>query len=359
MKTVKILLLAPFLLLFLSCEEKATGPVGGGSIIGNWLESNAIVSLLLTTKSNQTAKNFLNSTGEISITGDYKTKLNLMIYVTIENENTGIDSTGFIITNIMGMLGFSDTSFTMVINPDGEGRITISANDDTEFTSTLTNPVNFTFNDDKTLNITNTTLVNANDNTSISLSGSITLEEVNIPANTPTMLNSNAPQYYEFGNTVTTFFEDSTFTSSEDTGIGDSTGTWQVVGDTLKLTTSQEVEDFYTDEITIVDTIWAFNYVNYGNQFILSQTLDICEGLPATSEDEDELTCQTIFNLIETFTHVDSNSINKAELIYQLFFEKIPDNQATKISNSSESLLTKSLPKDILQYLNKNKQLFR
>lgn len=125
----------------------------------------------------------------------------------------------------------------------------------------------------------------------------------------------------------------------------------------MKITTQQEVDDPLSGEPTFVDTTWSFNYVNYGNEVILSQTIDLCEGLPAESDDEDELTCKQMFNLIEAFTHVDSNSVVKAELIYQLFFNRIPDQQIAK-ANTSTKERTKPLHK-LFQFLLKSKNQFQ
>ena len=358
MKYTTLIVSTIILILMFSCDKSTTGPVGGGSIIGNWLESNAVVNLRLTTKSAQTAKNFLNSTGEIAVTGDYNKKLKMLIYITGEDPT----DLGIIVTDGIGLLGVTDTSYIGLLSEgegsEGEGNLIIGANDDTEFQDDLSGDVIYTFNE-ITLNVSNSTLQSEDTNLSVNLNGSITLEEVNIPGNTPTMLNSNASNFYEFGNTTTTFNEDSTFISSEDTGFGNDTGTWEIIGDTLKITTEQEVDDPISDETTFVDTTLSFNYVNYGNEVILSQVLDLCEGLPAESEDEDELTCKQMFNLIEAFTHVDTSSVVKAELIYQLSFERIPDNQVAKISDSSRSLLKQSLPNDILHFLNRGRQLVK
>jgi len=61
--------------------------------------------------------------------------------------------------------------------------------------------------------------------------------------------------------------------------------------------------------------------------------------------------------IIEQFFDLDEGSLLKAELIYQLFFEKISDTQVAKISNNSNNLWMNSLPNDILQSLFRNKHL--
>ena len=76
------------------------------------------------------------------------------------------------------------------------------------------------------------------------------------------MLSFNSEHFYDFGSTTTTFFEDSTFTSSESTEGGDSTGTWSITGDTLKITVAVEVENPDTEELTFVDTTLDFIYIN-------------------------------------------------------------------------------------------------
>jgi hypothetical protein len=151
---------------------------------------------------------------------------------------------------------------------------------------------------------------------SVNISGSIASQQVNINQGTPTTLSFNASHFYDFGSTVTTFNEDSTFVSSEDTGLGDDTGTWEIVGDTLKITTEQEVEDPMTNEITYVDTTWAFNYVNNGNEIILSQTIPVCD------LEDDDMTCAEMYESIELLFGLDAGSVTDAQLIYQLFFER-------------------------------------
>jgi len=347
MKPITLSLILLIILLSFSCDE-ATGPVGGGTIIGQWSESNAVVSLRITTKTPQTAKNLLNSTGEISVTGDYNTKLNMLI--SIEDEDSG--DYGLILTDATGFIGFKDTSYLATIF-DGESSISVAANDDTEFEDELEGDATHTF-DEVTLNVTNADLTSEDTNLNASMNGSITLEVVNIPADTPTMLNSNAEQYYDFGNTVTTFYEDSTFTSSEAEGEGD-TGTWSIIGDTLKITLQQTID--VDGEETTVDTTWSFNYVNYGNQFILSQAYDLCEGLEYDPADEDEMGCKDIYNAIEFVTHLDSNSISNAEIIYQIFFDIIPVTQTAKINSSTPSLLTIRPNLDYLFELSKMRKL--
>ena len=361
MKILRIILIASFLITTFSCDvinnlfNSEENPSGNSSIIGQWKENNAVINLVLTTKSAQQATNFLNSTGEIAVTGDYSTKLQLMLYLKGDVEN----DPALMVVNSSSIAGMTDTSYTLYLDPtetDTNGQLEVYVDDDSNFDDNLTNP-NFNFNfNETTLSIPNSIVTSSGTGKSASLNGSISLEKVNIPANQPTTLTFNSEHFYDFGQTVTTFNEDNTFTSSEDTGIGDSTGTWLIVGDTLKITIAQEVEDPNTAEITLVDTTLTFGYVNTGNEFIISQSFDICEGLPAQGT-EDEMGCNDLFNTIELLFDLDEGSIINAELIYQLFFELIPSNQTAKISNPSKNPWVNSIPQEIKQYLIKNKRL--
>ncbi len=112
MKYLKIFvsILSIFIVLS-SCDlfNSDENNTSGSSIVGQWLESNAVINLILTTRSTQQAKNFLNSTGEIAVTGDYKTKLTLMVKTPEDEENEAM----LIVTNTMGLMGFTDTSYIL------------------------------------------------------------------------------------------------------------------------------------------------------------------------------------------------------------------------------------------------------
>ena len=327
--------------------KKTTEPVGPGSIIGSWQESNAAASLVLTTKSNQTATNFLNSTGEIAITGDYNAKLSLLIEIPEDDEFDGL----LVAANPTGFLGFADTSFLLELDPtmnDTEGTLAVGVDDDSDFEDELYNPVNYTYSG-TALNISNSQLESDDTHASVTIAGNISYPQVNISANTPSTLNFNSDQFYEFGNTITTFSDDNTFISSEDTGLGDSTGTWMIVGDTLKITTSQEVEDPVSGELTFVDTTITPAYVNTGNQFKISNHFDLCEAL--AGDGEDDLSCEDILNLLELFLKLDENSLTKAEVNVTLIFDKIADGSVVKISSNSEDSRSNSIPRNLVEFL--------
>jgi len=160
------------------------------------------------------------------------------------------------------------------------------------------------------------------------------------------MLSINSEHFYDFGNTTTAFYEDSTFISSEFAEDGNDKGTWSIVGDSLKITIELEVEE--DDGITNVDTTISFLYVNYGNTFNISQSIDICEGLLAEGTD-DEVGCDDVLGLFEALLDMDEGSIDEAVAIFQLFFEKIPDEQIAKMSNEPNNSWIGLLPQRIQQ----------
>ena len=266
------------------------------------------------------------------------------------------DEPALMVTNSLLGIGATDTSYTLYLDPtevDKNGELEIYVDDDSDYDDNLTNLMNYTF-DETTLNITNSTVVSGQSGKSATLNGSISLNRVDIPANQQTMLFLNSEHFYEFGSTTTTFNEDSTFISSESTEAGDDGGTWSINGDTLKITISGSLEE--GDEP--IDTTLAFIYVNTGNEFHISQSIDICEGLPAEGTD-DEIGCNEIYQIIEIFFGLDEGSIVNAELIYQLFFERIPAKQTAKISNNSKNPWVNSVPQQIQQYLIKNTKLIQ
>ena len=332
MKMFKIIPVVLILLFAISCDLfselfESDDPKGSGSIIGSWLESDATISLVLTTNSNQTANNFLNSTGEIAVTGDVAAKLPLMLEIPPEDAD---DGHLLIVTATAGVLGFSDTSYILLL--DGSGNTSdamLTVNDTIDFSATfMSDQANYTFGSG-TLTVNNSTLQDNDLQMSVNISGTIASQQVNINANSATTLSFDASHFYEFGSTVTTFNEDSTFVSSEDTGIGDDTGTWDIVGDTLKITTQQEVDDPVNGGTTFVDTTWAFNYVNNGNEIILSQTIPVCD------LEDDDMTCAEMYESIELLFGLDAGSITDAQLIYQLLFERTTAKPFARITESS------------------------
>lgn len=319
MKIIKIIPITIILLFAISCDLfselfESDDPKGSGSIIGSWLESDATISLVLTTNSNQTANNFLNSTGEIAVTGDVSAKLPLMVEIPPEDAD---DELILIVTATSGFLGYTDTTYILLLdgsNTTGEAALMVS--DTLDFSAQfISEQANYNYSSGN-LTVNNSALQDDDLQMSANINGTITSQQVNINSGTPTTLSFNASHFYEFGSTITTFNEDSTFVSSEDTGLGDDTGTWEIVGDTLKITIEQEVEDPVTSEITYVDTTWTFNYVNNGNEFILSQTIDICD------LEDDDMTCAEMYESIELLFGLDASSVTDAQMVYQLFFER-------------------------------------
>ena len=343
-------------MLSLSCEKKSTtGPIGVGSIVGQWKESNAVISLLLTTHSAQSAINFLNSTGEVAITGDYNKKLSLLIETPEDEDGNAL----LVAANPGGFLGLEDTSYIFGLDPtgaDNQGALIVQVNDDTEYEDNLTGEVTYQYNG-TTLNVTNSSLNSDDTQMNVNVSGNIAFPQVNIPANSPTLLSFKSDQFYEFGNTITEFFEDSSFVSSEDQGLSDSTGTWKVIGDTLKITTATEVEDPTSGDIVMVDTTVSLGYTNNGNQFTASQSFDICNSL--SGEEEDDISCEEIFELIEQFFSIDEGSIKTAELSFTLIFERIPVTQVVKVSQSREKIKINSVPDNFVQFLINNRKLIQ
>ena len=326
-KSILIFTLITFIIFISSCDLLDSGDTQNipGSIVGKWKEDNAVITLLLTTNSNQTAINFLNSTGELAVTGSYQTKLPLLIE-TPEDEEEEITS---MLVAINPTAVLNDTIYLLGLDPNGadsESVFQISVNDGSEYEDVLTGNVTFNYNG-LTLSVTNANLTSDDTQMSVNISGSITYPQVSINANQPTQLSLNASQFYNFGNTETIFFEDSTFLSSEDQGLSDSTGAWEVVGDTLKLTTTTEVEDFTTGEIVHVDTTVSLGYVNSGNSFTVSQSIDVCE---TAMQNDEEMTCDEVYATFGQFFKMDEGSITNAEILFQLIFERIPEGQLAK-----------------------------
>jgi len=131
------LLIGLILIISFSCDDGPTGIVGGGSIVGDWLESTAVVNLALTTNSNQQTTNLLNNVGEIVLNGDYNAKLKLMIYFEGDEE----EEPGLAIMNSFLGVG-ADTSYAIALDPteaDKNGELLVEVNDDSEFEDELTN----------------------------------------------------------------------------------------------------------------------------------------------------------------------------------------------------------------------------
>lgn len=353
MKILKILVPLSLIFFVFSCDLiedlfESDDPKGSGSIIGSWLESDATFSLSIITSSTQIANNFLNSTGAINVTGGLNTELPLLLYIRADADLETQDE--IYVTATTGLFGDSDTTYILYINPNDpneEGQFLVNS-DVADLHINLKNLIPFIY-DGSTFTITNTVLTQEGVAITANIEGTIVVPQVNIPPATPTTLSFDSNQFYEFGSTVTTFEEDSTFTSSEDTGLGDSTGTWLVSGDTLKITTAQEVEDITTGEISYVDTTWIFNYVNTGDQFVLSQTIPVCD-FADNSGDDDDLSCEELYQIIELFFGLDKGSITDAQLIYQLFFERTNNGALIKVG-ASNAVNELSNPQKIINFM--------
>lgn len=272
-----VLVFFVFSILLVSCKKTVTEPEEN-TLIGKWSFSSLESKRFVTTNSNQTAKLPFTGIGTIKIQGITATRLNALAIVSFDPLIIGVYTIEF--------ENYVSTSFqiddenqfgTVYFGPSGK---------------TYTGIVNYTF-DGNELIVTETTLTNKDDaSDTVTLSGAISFETLNIEANTTTTINVPAFQTQLPSRYMTIdFLEDGTFSITINNNDGSVTdfGVWETSGNDLTLTVT-------TDD-TNVD---LFEY-SLNNTFLeLKQQLNAC------SSSQDYLQC---LNYFEGLYQIDYQSI--------------------------------------------------
>ena len=282
-----ILLVYSFTLV--SCKKSITEP-DEATIVGKWQLVNVIGGILFTTNSNQTALNTDKSTGQILVTGNITTTLN----------DLSMDLYEYYSVIIIRNSGDGEQNYGLFIDESTEEG-TFRQYDKSK---TFVGNINYTF-DRINLIVTESILKDIDSDESVIISGSLSFDTFDIPANTPTLLvDPDIGMYDEStSNMVIEFREDGTGTMST------------TDEDTI------EVEHFsYLADDNIIamtnqdnDTV-ASDYSISGEYLILtySDVFDICF-------DESQSEC---FADYEEWYNLKSGSLTDINFIFELIFTK-------------------------------------
>ena len=240
MKYLKYLLIVMLILSFaiFSCKKDSTTGPAGGSIVGTWNVTNAVLSWLLTTNSNQTATNIFDVTGQINISGAYTGTMDFMLM------DNSTNPPSFYVGN------FDDENqnhFLLLDGSTGEGTFFNSATG-----QTFLGDVTFAYNNG-TLTITQSTITDIASTATVTISGTLTFNQTNIPANTPTQILF--PDEFGDGDgiglTMITFNNDGTGTVTDVYEGGTDTENWTYTTDGNQLTVIDEFGETMTFEYSI------------------------------------------------------------------------------------------------------------
>lgn len=321
MKSVKILLSICIILALTSCKlfKKTSSEEEVHPLIGVWNYVEGTAGLLITTNSNQTMNDPFNSTGAIAVTGKYTIALDrLSMYydedppdITVSNDSEN----GYYILYNVG----SGSNIIWYFHIE----MYKAPYQNQDFIG----DVNYTF-DGVTLVIIHSTLTDTTNNDTVTVSGTIAMDKVDLPANTPTLLEYE----YIFGDFTQQweFKDDDSFiaTMTDDWGTYADTAEWNVSGNELTIIYT------YDDGWSFTET---FDYNIDGNTLNLSSDNDIC--------DEGFETKEECFTYVETALNIDPGSLKAIVGHYEMTFNKAAAKQKLINKNVKPTKLRHSFRK--------------
>lgn len=311
MKYVQYLLIVLLILSFalVSCKKSSTtGPREEGPIVGTWNVVSMVFGWLLTTNSDQVATIIDDVTGQVNITGAHTVTLNFMY---VDNYT---DPPSFQIYNNTDEN--QNASFWLVLDGStGEGTLSIE-NFTTNIFQLYDGNITYTF-DDTTLTITQSILTDISSSATVTISGSLSFSynNIDIPANTPTLIYD--PFYFgegvESGSITVEFKSDNTATVTE-TYINEG----EIYTEYLTYTTSGNqlmINDEYGGTIT-------FEYSVSGGtmNWTANNLFNICDGYDtqadclADKEKEFGLTAGSLTNFVDRVEYLFSQAAAKQGL---------------------------------------------
>lgn len=248
MKYIKYLLIILLIFSFamVSCKKDSTTGPAGGAIVGTWNVVDAVVGWLLTTKSNQTATNMFDVTGQIAITGVQTATLD---FVFVDYDT---NPPSFMLYNITD----DNNNFTLLLDGlTGEGMLFAGG-------QTFFGDVTFAYNNG-TLTVTQSTITDVASSATVTISGTISLKQITISANTPTLIQfpDDFADGADIGLTTLEFNSDGTALVTDVDGGGTNTENWTYNTDGNQMTVTDE--DGETE---------VFEYSISGNTLILKAT---------------------------------------------------------------------------------------
>ena len=261
---------------FWGCEEKSDDPTS--DLVGTWYLIAETWGYLITTNSVQTFASTINANNSVTLTGSVNYELPFWFFSGSE------DGSYFIIGEGLYVDAEIDLEVT-ISNNDTTAVIYIIYDEDSEETYYCSDPV-ITWNPTTlAFTITNSVFTTHDGTKSITADGLYNGSYIDVPANTPTLLEIG---YEEFGSMSLTLNDNGTYETDEPNN-----GTWEVEGSSIILD-GEEYLDFELD----------------GSELILSSTFYDCKGdTECLSETEGQF-------------GFDSGSLTAASLIIELIFSK-------------------------------------
>lgn len=291
MKSFKILLLLCLLFSFSldSCKKNSTGSDGNNELLGVWQVTDALIGWLLTTNSNQTAVHWWDVTGIVNVSGAHSTTLDFMrVFYFDGDENIWI---------------YNLESFNYELWIDVEsGTVAFT---DYSTNQTFLGNIIYTF-DGVTLVITQTTIQDIASDATVTISGTLSFNTTQIPANTPTFLEfiigDNGED--EIGLSTIEFNNDGTATVTTIDEFGTDTENWTYIVDGNQITVTDEFGDSMVFEYSISGNILTLVIVDFD---------DVCDGY--ISQDE-------CFADMEVLFSISSGSLTAASIRAEIILDK-------------------------------------
>lgn len=261
MKYLRIVLILLLVITFtvVSCKKNSTGSNtddGIGALAGTWTLVELFLGEILTTNSNQTALNPWLCNGSINISGAVSAVLDYM------QVDDGTNPVSFEITQNFWTGDFTAFYYLTIDNGPG-GEVIFSYFDAAYNYYEYRGNLNYTF-DGTTLTLTQATLTDPNTNNTVTVSGTISIVTVNVPANNPTFIQWTPDDYFEAGESMT-INDDGTYGYYEDQ-ISVETGTVVVEDDRI----------LYITTIGGVPDTFFVNYTINGDNLMISYSEDAC-----------------------------------------------------------------------------------
>jgi hypothetical protein len=258
MKYLKYLLIILLIFSFamVSCKKDSTTGPAGGSIVGTWNVVDAVVGWLITTNSNQTATNMFDVTGQITITGAHTVTMD---FVFVDYDT---DPPSFMLSNMNDDNG----NYTLLLDgTTGRGMLFANA-------QTFLGDVTFAYNNG-TLTITQSTITDVSSAATVTISGTLSLSQTNISANTPTLIQfpGGFGDGGDIGLTTVKFNSDETATVTDVYEGGTDTENWTYITDGNQITITDEFGDTIVFEYSIVGntlTLVASDFEDYCGDFV-------------------------------------------------------------------------------------------
>lgn len=329
MKYIKYLLIISLIFSFamVSCKKgSTTGPDGGGAIVGTWNVVNIVIGWLLTTNSNQVATNIFDIAGQINISGAYTVTLNSMW---MDDSTNPPSFTIYSITK-------DNQDYTLFLDgTTGEGMLRIF-NLTTYNEQTFIGDVTFTY-DGKTLTITQSTITDVDSDATVTISGTLSFNQTNIPANTPTLIQFSDYFYDgdENGSTTIEFKNDGTATVTDVYEGGIYTEHWAYITDGNQLIVTDEFGETMTYEYSVTGNTMTW---------ILTDFIDVCS-------DSDYAIQTKCLADVEKEVNLTAGSLTNISITQEIVFSKAAEKQGLNVGRNYNFI---NPTKAILDYKLKN-----